>query len=417
MPTATPAQAPTIVEPIGFAAPNMTQPLVQPNINAEIESQIPKKKKSKKKLAEVPKSEKVSVQMECPKDLSKLPVGANCWKDGRLYKVVSSKRERDEVYPAVVPEKHGASPKETREILRQYPSLTVPPYFPGRVTVSPTDQNEPYPAESEESPPLIPKPGKTLRPPQSSQTLTPTPPSSPPSPPAPPYGPSPSGKPAYYIDKPWDKKEAAGRPSIRVLGPNPTGNYRLVGSVVVGTNPKQSGTGHGSPTTEITSGGPGSADGNCCGITLGVKNDQGTVFAATEDWTAEGRSNGEHKYLCDDSLHPQKCNGVPVPPCTTRGARVAGTNKDGSLWGQRVNISWFQSHRNPSALRSQRKTDREVGQGGTESNASEPYSILRPESHGSTLTHGGPRALAKIVQKVGGETVEAGKALLGIKGK
>jgi hypothetical protein len=37
--------------------------------------------------------------------------------------------------------------------------------------------------------------------------------------------------------------------------------------------------------------------------------------------------------------------------------------------------------------------------------------------HGSALTHEGPRALAKIVQKVGGETLEAGKALLGIKGK
>jgi hypothetical protein len=37
--------------------------------------------------------------------------------------------------------------------------------------------------------------------------------------------------------------------------------------------------------------------------------------------------------------------------------------------------------------------------------------------HGAALTHGGPRALAKIVQKVGGETLNMSKALLGIKGK
>ncbi len=36
---------------------------------------------------------------------------------------------------------------------------------------------------------------------------------------------------------------------------------------------------------------------------------------------------------------------------------------------------------------------------------------------GAALTHGGPRALAKTVQKVGGETLAMSKALLGIKGK
>ncbi len=37
--------------------------------------------------------------------------------------------------------------------------------------------------------------------------------------------------------------------------------------------------------------------------------------------------------------------------------------------------------------------------------------------HGAALTHGGPQALAKTVQKVGGETLNMSKALLGIKGK
>jgi hypothetical protein len=35
--------------------------------------------------------------------------------------------------------------------------------------------------------------------------------------------------------------------------------------------------------TEITSGGPG-IDGNCCGITVGVKNGTGDFYIATEDW-------------------------------------------------------------------------------------------------------------------------------------
>ena len=39
------------------------------------------------------------------------------------------------------------------------------------------------------------------------------------------------------------------------------------------------------------------------------------------------------------------------------------------------------------------------------------------KGHGSALTHEGPIKVAKTVQKVAGETLEAGKALLGIKGK
>jgi len=97
--------------------------------------------------------------------------------------------------------------------------------------------------------------------------------------------------------------QAAGRPSCRRQGEirDPTGNYRLEANVTVGTNPQQSGSGHGSPGTEITSGGPGSSHGLCCGVTIGVHNDSGYVFAATEDWGSEGSKHGYHKYLCDDS--------------------------------------------------------------------------------------------------------------------
>lgn len=89
---------------------------------------------------------------------------------------------------------------------------------------------------------------------------------------------------------------------------------------------------HGSPTTEITSGGPGSDPGCCCGVTIGVKNDSGTVFAATEDWGAPG----DHVYICDDSQHAEK----GIPPCTQARQPVAGANKDGNLWNRSVHVVW-----------------------------------------------------------------------------
>jgi hypothetical protein len=80
----------------------------------------PTSKQIKKTMAEIPPTG-VHIQVECSDNM---PCGTNCWKDGKLWKIVCSERERQELYPAVVPEKHGASPKETREILKQYPSLT-----------------------------------------------------------------------------------------------------------------------------------------------------------------------------------------------------------------------------------------------------------------------------------------------------
>jgi len=97
----------------GYSTPNMTQPLVPPVINKEIESQIKKhhqkevkhQKKDplveerypskikkeydphKRKLVEIPShdDDQVSVQMECPHDLSTLNCGAVCWRHGQLY--------------------------------------------------------------------------------------------------------------------------------------------------------------------------------------------------------------------------------------------------------------------------------------------------------------------------------------------
>lgn len=107
-------------------------------------------------------------------------------------------------------------------------------------------------------------------------------------------------------------------------------NYGIYATVVLGqksASPKDSGT----PNTEITSGGPGSREGNCCGITVGVHNDDGTPFIATEDWT---RPSGKHTYLCDDSGK----NGVkPCASPTGSGPIPGGKN---GIYGQTVNLQW-----------------------------------------------------------------------------
>jgi hypothetical protein len=227
-------------------------------------------KKNKKARAEIPNTGVHSVEYpSCPDDLSKV-CGSNCTKNNRLYKIVCSQWEENSLFPAVVPEKHGASLKETREIMKQYPSITVPPNFPGSVTVTPSreDQNEPYlPDESEsQGPPLIPKPGKTLKQP-TDNTLTPSKPSTRPT-----TSPPPSGNIIGYLDKidekrpginsigcyPGHLKSGGDRPSCRGGYNGDISNrqqYGIIATPVVGGNRKNTAHG-GSLQTEITSGGP-----------------------------------------------------------------------------------------------------------------------------------------------------------------
>jgi len=93
------------------------------------------------------------------------------------------------------------------------------------------------------------------------------------------------------------------------------------------------GKGHGSAGTEITSGGPGSDPGCCCGITLGVHNDSGYVYAATEDWTGP---SGKHVYICDDDPNNHDNKGGP---CTQTKQQIPGYNpKSGQPWN--LNLTW-----------------------------------------------------------------------------
>jgi len=145
----------------GYSSPNMNQSLVPPDINKQIESEIKKhhekevkhqKKKPdqklvdekypskikkeydphKRRLAEVPDAEGITVQMECPHDLSTLNCGSMYTKHGHIYQVVCGAVTKP-------PKEHK---KKTTKSQR---SLTVPPNFPGSVTISPGET--PYPSE------------------------------------------------------------------------------------------------------------------------------------------------------------------------------------------------------------------------------------------------------------------------------
>lgn len=89
---------------------------------------------------------------------------------------------------------------------------------------------------------------------------------------------------------------------------------------------------------EITSGGPGSSDGCCCGVTLGVHGPSGDgagyVYAKTEDWGhLGGKKHGYAKYLCDDSGH----NGVG--PCNNPPQRANVSGKTVHLMWQVQNVN------------------------------------------------------------------------------
>jgi len=83
------------------------------------------------------------------------------------------------------------------------------------------------------------------------------------------------------------------------------GNYSIRSTVELRGN-IDNGKGHGSADTEITAGGPG----NCCGLTIGVHNDTGYIYSATEDWT----DSPKEKYPRSDS--PKDQRSEHVGPCT-----------------------------------------------------------------------------------------------------
>ena len=84
------------------------------------------------------------------------------------------------------------------------------------------------------------------------------------------------------------------------------------------------------PRVEITSAGPGSHDGLCCGFTVSVNIKDGTLHMESEDWShasgKEGHSTGTT--FCDDSKSGKKCSSV---------GSISGGQQ---LFGKTIHIHW-----------------------------------------------------------------------------
>jgi hypothetical protein len=244
--------------------PNFTQPLVSPDINKEIESQEPRHRKTHKSESEA------HAQIECPDDPNTLPCGSNCYSNGQLWKTVCSEDETQALFPPARDNNiHPTTPDQNQEY--QY-----------------SQYNPNLPSYQQQRPPPPPTPSTT--------TTTP---------------PVPSDNVLCTLTPDTDKRvyDRGGDPAGGCYKGNtgttcrfqncstslPVGqNYGVYGNIITGSGGELSG--HGGAGIEITSGGPGSENGNCCGVTVMIKED-GYFKIATEDWTGP---SGKHQYLCSD---------------------------------------------------------------------------------------------------------------------
>lgn len=328
---------------IGFAdqQPNMTQPLVQPDINKQIESQIKKghqkEVKHQKNLDDKrlirEKGNVVTAQVECPKDLSQLNCGSHCYKNGKLMAVDCS----------------GQKNKKNKT-----PPLVIPPNFPSQVTV------EPYPSQEDiggAAPDTGDTPSLDLNPPNQ-QPIKPTVPVTSPTPIAPPPPPLiPGGRVFYPFTPAKDKKGFAKLDTSYNLdgcrnvhynsGPNGwtcrwqaddktmranigENGYKIEANLHIG--PPKPGMTHDKEIS-ITSGGPGSASGtgNCCGFTTRVNIDTGEL-----QLEAEGPAKTERIF----------CKGKS---CTGGGkssiAKIGSNGKPLPLYGQNIQLTWIVTKR------------------------------------------------------------------------
>jgi hypothetical protein len=284
---------------------------------------LPPEKTQKKKRHLEPSKAQVSAQVECPKNLHDLPAGANCWKNGRLWKIVSSEKESASLYP-------------------KKPSITVPSNFPGSVTVTPGGGDEgPYPETDigGEGPAQDVGPTSPDWNPHSSDDTSSTPPTTPATPPAVgqighvfyPFRPEgqKTQKAFAFKDHPsdangcrvvdynsggsgrtcrWIAKDSDMRSHIGSNG------YKIEANLHIGDQ-----TNSRDQEISITSGGLGSSDGNCCGFTTRVNIDSGEL-----QLEAEGAAQTDKIF----------CKGAS---CVDSGQTSIGKN----LYGKDVSLTWI----------------------------------------------------------------------------
>lgn len=268
-------------------------------IKKSVNPQIEKQDKKKKHKAQIP-DEGVHTQVECPNDLNIMKCGSNCYKDGKLWKIVCSEKEREALYP---------------KTKKKQPSVTIPPNFPDTVTISPGEESYPEQAGDEPSQPDIPIPPLQLAPGQDQQPIQPTiPPTTPgrgPTQTVPPQivtTPIQGGGTIFYPYKPRSdggkelpngcepvKVSKGHTNSCRWEAPTDvmkshglaTTSYRIDGLLDLGDQADSN-----NQELSITTGGPGSTDANCCGFTGRINIKDGTLQMESEDWTNHDSGGG-----------------------------------------------------------------------------------------------------------------------------
>lgn len=290
-------------------------------------------KAEKRHLTEVPvhtllPDKTVSTQVQCPHDLSKMTCGSTCWKDSKLYKI-------------------NCPTGETKETKKQKKSLVVPPNFPSQVTVTPGE--EPYPEDQDVGGIQLP----------SDQTPTyPTIPSTSPTPITPPQPiittpPNAVGAP-FHPFTPWKGFASSAVGGCRQVGSHSGGKsfrscrvvaddnymrskignngYRIDAVIDLGEH-----TGEDNQEMSITSGGPGSNSGLCCGFTVRVNLNNGTMRMESEDWSQGGTTGAKY------------CEGAS---CVSGGlSSISGGRPVYGSPGKptRVNLSWVVTRSGNSA--------------------------------------------------------------------
>lgn len=334
--------------------PNFTQPLVTPEQARKNTEHQHKQKQHKHHDDE----QQVYAQIECPDDPNTLPCGSNCYHNGQLWKTACSEEQRQELFPPSEPQQQESS--EENETAPASPDYTIHynPWF------TPSPWFTPTPYQQGQEPPPQPIPTGPGPQPPSQNNIHPTNPeqnyadrnaqydatkpsymqSSPSSLHFTPYKSHGANTDGCYNGKISEGKRDTCRwqadlsslygtdytisATVTPGSFSPTG-HRGGGKCIPEGCSDRSGCGGCHPRVEITSGGPGSSHddgGTCCGFTLSINNNDGTMHM-------EGEGAAEtFAYYCDDGLNSN------LPACTQKGASVTGGKP---VYGQTLGINWM----------------------------------------------------------------------------
>jgi hypothetical protein len=315
-----------------------------------------------RQISKTEKTDDVRIQIECPSDLRDISCGSECYHDGAVMRVEckNDKRTLKQIHRAPkAPSRselpYPISPDQTGDTDQPYPETEVggstdqldvtplnnPPLAPDQQQISPTEpdtsgvistpptrlpQRQPEIGTIVKEPTRQPQIGHVTTPSGNGISLTPL------------TGTYKAHKsPCLTSDQTITNGCYHGCVSEGVRDTCRyeidarqyyNQDYTIDARVHLGQPTKLPGRGGNNPYTEITSGGPGSSSGTCCGFTAGIRNNDGYLHME-----AEGAAKTEEVY-CDDKT------GKPRP-CTQERKSITGGAR---LYGQKVRLQWIKKN-------------------------------------------------------------------------